>query len=212
MKTTKQIIAVALLLFTGFIMWFGFYYNVKVYNRHYAQSLPMIIDSMNAREIEMDQKTLDILETTDVTFREYSAPDRIPIYLCIIFSENNRKVAHPPELCLSGGGSNVEQKIQINFDTSIKRNFDAQRLIVNHGSGKWMYLYWYKTGSFYSSKYMLQQFLAAVTQLIHRSSSCALIRLSTPIPPEEEPPYTQTQERLVDFSLKALPSINEKLP
>lgn len=212
MKNKKHIILVIALAITGVLLWFGFYYNVKVYNRHYAQSLPMEIDNMQAREIEMDQRTLDILETTDVTFREYAAPDRIPMYLCIVFSENNRKVAHPPELCLSGGGSTVEQKKQIEFDSPIKDNFDAQRLIVNHGSQKWMYLYWYKTGSFFSSNYMFQQLLAAVTQFIHRKSSCALVRLSTPIPLEEEPPYTATQNRLVDFSRKVLPEIKAKLP
>ncbi len=212
MKTRNIIIALILLLLTGLLMWFGFYYNIKVYNKQYAQAMPMVIDGMKAREIEMDQHTLDILETNDVTFREYSAPDRIPVYLCIIFSENNRKVAHPPELCLSGGGNTVEQKKQINFDTSVKDNFDAQRLIVNHGNAKWMYLYWYKTGSFFSSNYLLQQLLAAVTQLVHRTSSCALIRISTPIPLEEEPPYAETQERLTDFSLKVLPEIKQNLP
>lgn len=214
MKTLKTIVLSIFFILAGLILWFGFYYNTEFYGKQYAQSIPEIIAGMDSTEIEMDQKTLDILETEDVLYRCYTSGDinQVPLYLCIIFSENNRKVAHPPELCLSGGGSQVLEKKQLNFESSVKDDFDAQRLIVNHGQSKWMYLYWYKTGKFYSSHYLKQQLFAAITQLIYRKSSCALVRLSTPIPPDEEPPYTASQERLVSFAQEVIPLTAEKLP
>lgn len=212
MNTKKIVISIIIIGFSVLVLWFGFFYNVEFYNREFAQSIPRTIDGMKSMEIPMDQKTLDILETSDVMFRKYEKDDMIPVYFCIIYSQNNRKVAHPPELCLSGGGSIVENKEQIYFDTPIKKKFDSQKLIVVHGNSKWMYLYWYKSGKYFSSNYLLQQFLAAVTQLVHRKSSCALIRLSTPIPPDEETPFKQTQERLKKFSNTILPIISKKLP
>jgi len=212
MKTSKIITTAILFLITGCLLWTGFYYNVKFYGKDYAQSLPSQIDGLTGTDIPMDQHTLDILETSDVLFREYTAPGNPPYYLTVIFSENNRKVAHPPELCLSGGGNTVEEKKKILFDTDIKKSFDAQRLIVNHGYNKWMYLYWYKTGKLYSSHYMYQQLLASVTQLFYRKSSCALIRLSMPIPDSEEPPYLSTQTKLVGFAKHIVALTAKHLP
>ena len=212
MNSKKIIVSICVMGIAGLIVWFGFYYNVEFYNREFAQSIPHEIDGMKSMEIHMDQKTIDILETSDVMFRKYEKENMIPVYFCVIYSQNNRKVAHPPELCLSGGGNVVEFKEGINFDTPVKQNFDAKKLIVVHSNSKWMYLYWYKSGRFYSSNYLLQQFLAAVTQLVHRKSSCALIRLSTPIPQEEEPPFKESEERLMKFSKTILPILSEKLP
>jgi len=212
MKTSKVIVTGIIFLFASCFLWVGFYYNVTFYGKTYAQSIPTNIKGMVSKDIPMDQHTLDILETSDVLFREYTAPGEPPYYLTIIFSENNRKVAHPPELCLSGGGNTVEEKKQIEFDTDIKKSFDAQRLIVNHGYNKWMYLYWYKTGNLYSSHYMLQQLLASVTQLFYRKSSCALIRISMPIAVDEDPPYSSTEAKLVDFAKEVVKLTAKHLP
>lgn len=214
MKTVKFIILIVFFLFATLVMWFGFYYNTDFYGKQYAQTIPTDLHGMESTEIGMDQHTLDILETEDVLYRRYFSkdPNVQPVFLCIVFSENNRKVAHPPELCLSGGGNQVLEKQLITFDAAVKNDFDAQRLIVNHGQSKWMYLYWYKTGKFYSSHYLIQQLFAAVTQLIHRKSSCALIRLSMMIPPGEEAPYTQTQQQLISFAQDLIPVASEKLP
>jgi len=210
MNSKKIIVSILVMGLAALILWFGFYYNVEFYNREFAHSIPQVIDGMKSLEIPMDQKTIDILETSDIMFRKYEKENTVPVYFCVIYSQNNRKVAHPPELCLSGGGSVVESKEQVNFGTPVKDNFDAQKLVVAHSSSKWMYLYWYKSGRFYSSNYLLQQFLAAVTQLIHRKSSCALIRLSTPIPSEEEAPFKESEERLKSFTKTILPILSEK--
>ncbi|MCB1195895.1 hypothetical protein KDK77_06900, partial [bacterium] len=101
MNNKRLITTIIFLLISTAVIWFGFYYNVTFYGKHFAQNIPKTIDGMNSREIIMDQHTLDILETEDVLFREYRRHGEFenPLYLCIIFSENNRKVAHPPELC-----------------------------------------------------------------------------------------------------------------
>ncbi len=212
MKTSRVITLSIFFVFFILIFWFGFFYNIDFYGKNFAQNIPTVIAGMKSREIEMDQRTLDILETTDVMYREYSMKGKLPIFVCIIFSENNRKVAHPPELCLSGGGAVVEEKKQIQFSSSVKDKFYAQRLIVQHADRKWMYLYWYKTGKFFSSHYLLQQFLSALTQIVYRKSSCALIRLSIPLSQQEEPPYTASQQRLVEFSQELIPLTAEHLP
>jgi len=212
MKLSRVIVTAVLFIVSTFILWLGFYYNAENYNKHFAEKIPIEIDGMKSREILMDQRTLDILETEDVFYREYSKKDEPPIYLCVIFSENNRKVAHPPELCLSGGGNVVEEKREIYINNTMKKKFDAQRLIVDQRHSKWMYVYWYKTGKFFSSRYMLQQLLAAVTQLIYRKSSCALIRVSMRIPVGEEQPYEATQDKMVSFCQKVIPLTVEYLP
>src|SRR5438067_461603 len=50
---------------------------------------------------------MDILETRDYLYRMYSDGKGAPVDLCVIFSEDNRKGTHPPEVCLEGSGSRI---------------------------------------------------------------------------------------------------------
>lgn len=61
----------------------------------YAKQLPLFFNGWAGREIEVDKRTLEILETNDVLIRNYTKGADTPVQLCIVYASNNRKVSHP---------------------------------------------------------------------------------------------------------------------
>ena len=63
-------------------------------------------------EGEMSQLEMAILQTEDYLKRRYTSaidPNNF-VDLTIVFSKNNRKGTHPPEVCLEGGGGRITSK------------------------------------------------------------------------------------------------------
>ncbi|MBN2209956.1 MAG: exosortase, partial [Sedimentisphaerales bacterium] len=55
-------------------------------------------------DLELDKKSLIVLETEDAIYRSYVCPYQPEVDFCVVFSQDNRKGTHPPDLCLEGGG------------------------------------------------------------------------------------------------------------
>lgn len=177
----------------------------------YAKQLPAFINGWHGEDIEVDERTLEILETDDVLMREYKKEENPPILLCIVYASNNRKVSHPPEVCYKGSGWSLEEKIPVVF--SIKSDkfpeFSAIKLIIEKGEQKQLVLYWYKCNSEYTTNYYKQQIHIVKNQIITGKSTSGLVRISTPIINNDEETAMMRVQR---FSLDMLPFITEYLP
>ena len=68
----------------------------------YAEKLPTTLLDWHGVDSPVDEETKAVLETDDVLMREYRRGAESPILLSVVFAEENRKVAHPPEVCLTG--------------------------------------------------------------------------------------------------------------
>jgi len=86
----------------------------------YAELLPMNLQDWTAHDLPVDDETKAILETDDVLMREYTKPGEPPIFLSVVFAEENRKVAHPPEVCLTGSGFEVKEKFSVVLEGEFK--------------------------------------------------------------------------------------------
>ncbi len=180
-------------------------------NALYAKELPMQVDGWTGSDFDVDEKTLQILETDDVLMREYKKDDIPPVELCVVFASNNRKVSHPPEVCYSGGGWSVEENQSISFSEKSDEypDFKANKLIIEKGVKKQLVLYWYKCNKRYATNYYQQQINIAKSQLITGNSTSGLIRTSTII---ENNDVTEAMMRLQKFSLTMLPYLTKHLP
>ncbi len=177
----------------------------------YAKQLPIFINGWSGEDIEVDDKTLAILETDDVLMRDYKKEGNPFIQLCIVYASNNRKVAHPPEICYTGSGWSLEEKIPVVF--SIKSDeypeFSAIKLILEKGDQKQLVLYWYKCNSEYATNYYKQQINIVKSEIITGKSTSGLIRISTPIINNDE---DDAMMRVQRFSLNMLSFIAKYLP
>jgi EpsI family protein len=177
----------------------------------YAKQLPIFINGWIGEDIEVGNRTLEILETNDVLMRDYKKEGNPFIQLCIIYASNNRKVSHPPEVCYKGSGWSLEEKILVVF--SIKSDefpeLRANKLILEKGDQKQLVLYWYKCNSDYATNYYKQQINVVKSEIITGKSTSGLIRISTPIVNNDEGVAMMRVQR---FSLNMLPLITKYLP
>ncbi len=177
----------------------------------YAKQLPTVINDWVGRDIDVDNKTLRILETNDVVMRDYAKDGTPHVQMCIVYASNNRKVAHPPEVCYKGGGWSLEEKKPVVLITKSAKapEFKVIKLILEKGNQRQLVLYWYKCNKEYTSGYYKQQINIVKSGIITGESTSGLIRISTPIiNHNEEAAMSRTQS----FILNMLPLITKYLP
>jgi EpsI family protein len=109
--------------------------------------------------------------------RNYINKQKEAVNCYIIYSQDNRKVAHPPEICLQGAGATVVDKTAIQVTDSIK----ATKLILEKSLSRELVIYWYKAGNLNTNDYIKQQLKIAINRMLRKNSSGALIRLVTEI-------------------------------
>ena len=140
-----------------------------------------------ATDLEMDEQTLTILETRDYLYRRYRAPGQMPIDFCIIFSQDNRKGTHPPDLCLEGTGSDIVEKQEVVLrQVGGRGDVVCRSLVVQSGLNREYFLYVYKCGRDYTPSFWKQQLVIFANGLLSRNASGALIRVSTPVGADPE--------------------------
>ena len=170
-----------------------------------AALLPMELGDWVGREIPVDAETKAILETDDGVMRFYvdTGERRREVQFAVVFSPQNRRVAHPPEICYKGAGWETSEK-KISRPDGLP---PLVRLIVAKGLRRDMVIYCYKAGDKLEANYYRQQINIIANQLAMRSTSSALIRLSAAIQLDEE----RTEKDILDFARLMIPEIQEKL-
>ncbi len=130
-------------------------------------------------EIEMGQKVRTVLENPGCLYWQYAGPDSRLIDYCLIFSRDNRKGTHPPDLCLAGSGEGIVGKGDLVLDgIAGGPGVPCREIIVQSDATKNYYLYTYKCGGRYTSSFWTQQLTIFANGLLSRNSSGALIRVS----------------------------------
>lgn len=175
--TKRYLITVILLSVTAFTT-FGAYSTRSYSGVLYTQDIPMIIGSWYGKDLPIDERTYDILETRDAFTREYTNSSNEKLLLTVIFARRNRKVSHPPEVCFTGSGwSKTDRDIQT--VTVGNRTVKVNRLILQKGAEKQVVLYLYKAGGRLTPNYYAQQFNIILNGLLRKETSSALIRISS---------------------------------
>jgi EpsI family protein len=160
-------------------------------------------------DLQMDENSLTILETRDYLYRKYFSPNCLPVDFTIIFSKDNRKGTHPPDLCLEGSGEGIVGKRDVVVDGIPGRGqVRCAELIVQSGPDRQCFLYTYKCGGQYTNSFWRQQFLICVNGLIGANASGALIRVSVPVAGNN---LDMARQRNIEFMRAAIPYLDKNL-
>lgn len=140
-------------------------------------------DTLYSYDRELDERTLTILETRDYVLRRYEGTSTAaPIDFCAIFSPDNRKGTHPPDLCMEGNGQTILEKSDIEVAAGgADPPIPCREFIVLNGNTLYYYLYTYKYGRNYTRSFWQQQVAIFLSGLINRPASGMLIHISTRI-------------------------------
>jgi len=164
---------------------------------------------LHSYDMELDELTLTILETRDYVYKRYVRAGAPPTDFCMIFSEDNRKGTHPPDLCLEGGGQDIVARGDVAIE-GVKGagTIRCRELVVQHGGVRYYHLYTYRFGDRYTPSFWEQQLSIFLNSLLNRNASGALIRVSTPI----ERDVDEARRRAKVLLSAAVPYLERALP
>jgi EpsI family protein len=184
-------------------------WNQQMASKAMPAKLDMAGRQWQGQDLELDEQTLTILETNDYLYRRYTNTASAPVDLCIVFSQDNRKGTHPPDICLEGSGSDIVAKYDVVVPNVAGRgDVPCRAIIVQTGTRRAYHLYVYKCGREYTPSFWKQQFTIFANGLLHRNASGALIRVSTPVGDDE----TAARRRCTMMLGAAIPYLDAALP
>jgi len=211
MKIDKSFIAVIILLVVvGALSSILFFRQVGDSDEIKVSGLPVQISEWNGKDLAVDERTYKILETRNVLTRKYTNPGNEDVYLYIVVSEINRKVAHPPEVCYTGDGIEILEKNQLQFYVpGLEDSLSVNSFVSRKDGMESLVFYWFKAGDRFTTHYIAQQAKVIWNQIMGKNSTAALIRLTTSMDDGNREKATKT---LQEFSKKVVPLILEYIP
>jgi len=209
-KDISYTIIILLLGLSCIISWkvyFKVYHQVDTVNIH---KFPTQIGDWSSKDLIITEKEYAILETRNVFVREYRNSKQEKIHLFIVYSQNNRKVSHPPEICYVGGGISVLGNVHdYLIEEANQKVIQTNKLLLEQGITQQVAFYWFKVGDTFTSSYWKQQFLIVLKTLLGQPSSSALIRVSATIGDNDQP---KSESIIKEFSAKVVPLLRTYLP
>ena len=165
-------------------------------------------------ELALDDKVLAILETDDYVYRRFTPElgnDQLRFDLLIVFSKNNRRGTHSPELCIQGSGERILSKgpVSVGQDGPDGEPWAMREVVSQDNRRMVYYLYVFKSGDAYTTNYTLQQATILLHGLLRRDSAGALIRLTVPV---EDDDLESARALARDAASRLMPIIDQKLP
>jgi len=179
----KNFMIMAVCLVTAGLFSLCFYFrDLKQTDTVYVKDFPRTVGTWVSKEIPLSKDVLIALETDNVFFRKYSNTNGEEVYLFIVYSQNNHKTTHLPEICYRGNGVSFLEKthdlIRVNYQHLTIR---ANRFLLQAGKLYQISFYWFKVGNNFTSDYLKEQILVAFNTLFGQGKGSALIRISADI-------------------------------
>ncbi len=170
-------------------------------------NFPKKIGDWESQDIQLRESDYAILETRNLIMRDYKNRNRgETVNLYIIYSSDNRKALHPPEICYTGGGVGTILEKGI---VSLGTNFKANKFIIENKNASQLVVYWFKSGELSTYSYIRQQLKTVKDRLLQKKTSGAMIRISTLIDLKDP---DQAMNLIKSFSESIIPAINRYVP
>lgn len=140
-------------------------------------AFPKEIGEWKGEDVPISERDYEILETRNLIMRDYRNPKEDSVYLYIIYSEDNRRALHPPEICYSGGGATIVEKSVVPITNSLKAN----RFIIEDKDSRELVVYWFKSTNLNTYSYLKQQVKIVADRMMRKKTYGAMIRISVMI-------------------------------
>ena len=150
-----------------------------VRNKHFEE-FPFQIGEWRGKEAPVEERTYEILETRNVLSRLYENTSGEEVYLLLVSSHRDRRVAHPPEVCYLSSNYFISHESEDNIAIQGKslpvKVFEAKG--EKDPNLHEFVLYVYKVGEQFTTNYYAQQLRFAMDRLTQKNSEVLLIRVS----------------------------------
>ena len=144
------------------------------------ETIPVEIGNWHGKEMPVDERTYEILETRNVLSRTYENREGGRIHLLVVASYKDRRVAHPPEVCYLSSNYTLlnsrEGELLWKGGRIPLKEFIAQD--KKNPAHQEKVLYVYKVGRRFTTNYFAQQLQFTWDRLTRNESQILLIRLA----------------------------------
>jgi exosortase D (VPLPA-CTERM-specific) len=159
-------------------------------------------------DVPIGPRVYDLLETRDVLIRSYLRPGLVaPVDLYVVHAADSRKVAHPPEMCFSGGGFDLREETLATLRAGAL-SIPANRMVLDRGREAILVYYWYRLDGRDTAGFIEHQLAELLRRLRRERHEASMIRLTTAIGPDG---VAGAERRIAAFAAEALPGILEPL-
>ncbi|MDQ7089157.1 MAG: VPLPA-CTERM-specific exosortase XrtD [Methylococcales bacterium] len=164
--------------------------------RQTFKTFPLQLAEFTGKTASLETKTTDFLGLTDYLLIDFRNKQNkhVNFYVAYYQTQKDGAVPHSPKLCIPGGGWQIMDLSETEFDQTI-----FNRVVIKMGKNEQLVYYWYQQrGQSIASEYALKwhTFLGALN---HQRTDGALIRLTTRIQLGED--IAAADNRLQQFML-----------
>ncbi len=198
----------------GIIMvlsWNLYFTNFSQKDTQEISRFPQTIGTWTSEDLPIPPEDLAMLETSNAFVRRYTnRANGAEVYLYLVYSQHNRKVAHPPELCYTGAGISIIENVHDPIPVEYKSlTIPTNRLKLLRKNFEHMAFYWFKVGGRLTANYWEQQILIAFNALRGSKAGSSLIRISADVENDNEEKAIQNVK---SFANLITPALFEYLP
>lgn len=166
------VIALVLLVVAGLGNYLFYFANKDVRVVNLKNIFPYQVDGWRGDDLQLKEYVYKILGSKNVLSRGYRDGD-VTLFLSVVASDRDRRVVHPPDVCLKGGGVDVIGKHII----TLPRVGRVNELILKGTKGLEIVWYVYAIGNRFYSNYYLYQLANLRNALFGKVRRSYLIRL-----------------------------------
>ncbi len=176
------------------------------------EMMPFDIDIWHGTTEPLAPGVREVLGDGHFLSRLYTSPVEQPIDLFIAYyaSQRSGDTIHSPKNCLPGSGWTPLESDRVWMDVGSGQPIRVNRYVVAQGTERELVVYWYQAhGRVTPSEYGAKFYLIADSLRMNRSDG-GMVRLVTPILPNET--LAQSQARAVKFARVLFPMLNSYIP
>jgi len=210
-------------------------------NCSYAKRIPLLLGSWRGEEQEVSEAVVETLRTSDLLMRFYTDDEGRGITFAAVFATDNRRAAHPPEICYDGQGWSVEGKTSRTVAVRLPASgyqppgengqsafeqlqtvkllentidFAFTELVIRDRSTdrRQLVYYWYKTGGRSTNSLLVHELDMLVNNIFHRGSSNSLLRVSTEVVSASEEDIQAARDLVQGFCKVVFPYTIAAMP
>jgi exosortase D (VPLPA-CTERM-specific) len=160
----------------------------------------------------LDLETEEALKLDDYILSDYSRAGGMPVNLYVGYyaSERRGKAPHSPNDCIPAGGWEITNQRETHIITNRGDQQPLNRLVIEKNGIKQLVYYWFDEHGKKTANEYWAKFYRLTNSILENRTDAALIRLITPINPDE--PEKNADVRLQSFMQIALPRLDDFLP
>lgn len=184
--------------------------DISSTGKHFSGFPEKIGTWSKVEDIHYDEQMFQVLGTRDVLGRKYRDGTGRTLDVVVVHSINNRSAFHPPEYCLTGGGSEIIERKDSTFDSQGK-HFSVNEMLFLRNSinnSRLLVWNWYAAGKDMDAGFYRQQRTLFINQLRSGRSPGSVINIYIPVTAENVPEARAAAE---DFASHFVPSLEPYL-